>query len=232
LRYTIHTPTLLLFTHRLNSDQKTMALHAKRGIVKIFITLIVTLLYCSQAWALRCGSELVSKGDRKIEVLKACSEPFLVDNWEEENVAFQGDEATVVGEKTIHSIEVWTYNFGPTRFMQFLRFKNGKLDNISTGPYGFNKSALTTKSDPDCRKPVSDGNRKIEVLTNCGEPTTKDTWQVERIIKHKDKGLVTGRKVYIATEEWTYNFGPNRFMLFITLENGIVVNIETGDHGF
>jgi len=142
-----------------------MTLHAKRGVVKIFITMIVTSLYCSQAWALRCGSELVSKGDRKIEVLKACGEPFLIDNWEEENVAVQGDEAIVVGEKTIHSIEVWTYNFGPGRFMQFLRFKNGKLANISTGPHGFNKSDFTTKSDPDCRKLVSDVNRTIAVLT-------------------------------------------------------------------
>ena len=34
-------------------------------------------------------------------------------------------------------IEEWTYNFGSTRFIRFLRFENGLLRNISRGGYGY-----------------------------------------------------------------------------------------------
>jgi Protein of unknown function (DUF2845) len=30
----------------------------------------------------------------------------------------------------------WTYNFGPTRFVYYLTFQEGKLIDITTGDYG------------------------------------------------------------------------------------------------
>lgn len=211
-----------------------MSDYSKRTIVMMPFIIILAVLYSQNVWALRCGTELVSEGDRKIEVLKACGEPVLKDYWDEETIAFQGDNTVLMGEKGTHTVEVWTYNFGPTRFMQFLRFVNGRLDTITTGPHGFSTSALTIKKDSACGNLVSEDDRKIEVLIKCGEPTTKDYRTIERIVKHKtkDRSLVSGRKVYINVEEWTYNFGPTHFLLFITLENGVVVNIETGEHGF
>ena len=34
-------------------------------------------------------------------------------------------------------IEEWTYNLGPTRFIRYLIFENGRLVDIKTGDYGF-----------------------------------------------------------------------------------------------
>ena len=34
-------------------------------------------------------------------------------------------------------IEEWTYNFGPTKFIRYLQFEDGRLVNITTGDYGF-----------------------------------------------------------------------------------------------
>lgn len=34
------------------------------------------------------------------------------------------------------TVEEWTYDMGPTRFVRFLRFINGRLIDIETGRYG------------------------------------------------------------------------------------------------
>jgi hypothetical protein len=34
-------------------------------------------------------------------------------------------------------VEVWTYNFGPDRFMQRIRFENGVIVRIESLGYGF-----------------------------------------------------------------------------------------------
>ena len=35
------------------------------------------------------------------------------------------------------SIDEWMYNFGPTTFIRYLRFENGRLVKIETGGYGY-----------------------------------------------------------------------------------------------
>jgi hypothetical protein len=37
------------------------------------------------------------------------------------------------------TIDEWTYNLGPNRFMRILTFKNGKLTDINTGGYGYDR---------------------------------------------------------------------------------------------
>ncbi len=108
---------------------------------KIFglLLLVMSLLLVNQpsAWALRCGSDLISVGDRKLEVLRSCGEPDFVDRWEEVRSGhlyyfghWYPNTETVV-------IEEWSYNFGPSRFIRILRFENGRLEKIETSGYGF-----------------------------------------------------------------------------------------------
>ena len=35
------------------------------------------------------------------------------------------------------NVEEWTYNWGPTRFMSYLQFRNGVLERIHSGGYGY-----------------------------------------------------------------------------------------------
>ncbi|WP_082048073.1 DUF2845 domain-containing protein [Geoalkalibacter ferrihydriticus] len=35
-----------------------------------------------------------------------------------------------------------------------------------------------------------------------------------------------------VVDEWTYNFGPRRFLLHLIFENGRLRQIETGGYGF
>lgn len=67
---------------------------------------------------LRCGSYLVSVGDPGYEVETRCGRPSY------RYYTANGD--------------IWVYNFGPSRFLEQLRFLNGRLVDISSHGYGFN----------------------------------------------------------------------------------------------
>jgi hypothetical protein len=51
---------------------------------------------------------------------------------------------------------------------------------------------------------------------------------------HSDHELLIHNRLVIEVpvEEWTYNFGPRRFMRSIRFENGIVTSIETLGYGY
>lgn len=37
---------------------------------------------------------------------------------------------------------------------------------------------------------------------------------------------------FVEIEEWTYNLGSTRFIRYLIFENGVLVDIITGDYGF
>lgn len=83
-------------------------------------------------WALRCGSQIVGEGDTKVEVLAKCGEPLLRE--------YIGEDATFnygYGTYSKRTVEEWTYNFGPNKFMQILRFRGSTLIDIKNGDKGF-----------------------------------------------------------------------------------------------
>jgi len=90
--------------------------------------------------ALRCGSKLIVEGDRKIDVLASCGEPTLIEQPAAvgRSVARNGVHgrvsAAVVGPS---SVEIWTYNFGPRRFMQLIRFNHGRVVEITSLDHGY-----------------------------------------------------------------------------------------------
>jgi hypothetical protein len=71
--------------------------------------------------SLRCGVETVFVGDSQYEVREACGQPQKID-------ASSGE-----------SVEAWIYNFGPSEFIYYLTFVNGRLERIQAGGYGFEK---------------------------------------------------------------------------------------------
>jgi hypothetical protein len=79
---------------------------------------------------------------------------------------------------------------------------------------------------------VEKGDRKIEVLKKCGQPDSVDESEAIRrlpALRHDlpGRGL---EKVWV--EEWTYNFGPQRFLQIYRFENGVVVEMQFGGYGF
>ncbi len=90
--------------------------------------------------ALRCGTRLITEGDRKIEVLKSCGEPTLVEHHAAigRTVPRIGSHGRVSGTVlTPSSMEIWTYNFGPRRLMQVIRFNHGRVIEIISLGHGY-----------------------------------------------------------------------------------------------
>ena len=89
------------------------------------------------------------------------------------------------------------------------------------------------------------------MLAECGEPDHVEVWEEERVYGFRHLPSYYGnydnyeyggqdfgygrpyriRKLVIV-EKWTYNHGPGRFVDHLRLENGIVVDITSGDYGY
>ena len=86
---------------------------------------LVLALSASQAWAadtLRCGSQLISVGDRSSEVLQKCGEPVSRDLLGYKRSADRREE---------FQVQEWTY--GPNGGMyQYLRFEGNRLKQITS----------------------------------------------------------------------------------------------------
>ena len=242
----------------------------KISMKKIKVILILLILFIPTiASALRCGSSLVLKGDRKVEVLKICGEPEFIETWEEETVThITGEHDEIredliigresnIGKSNLVRLEEWTYNFGSNRFIQYLTFVNGRLKKIEDGPKGTDRDTLSGYTKSRCGHLVEKGDRRIEVILKCGDPYSIEYYWEEQFSevssavrirkipqfykqgnKYKKDYKFTRDRVYEQTrkliniEEWTYNFGPGRFLYFIEFNNGEVIRTEDGDYGF
>lgn len=86
------------------------------------------------------------------------------------------------------------------------------------------------------------------MLGHCGEPVTQSSWSVEKsraqvfsggTITGVHKGqllLVNSSRSEVieadSYEEWTYNFGPSRFLYILTFKNGRLVKIDDDGYGY
>ncbi len=125
-------------------------------ILAIFITMLSLTSFNAAASSLRCGVRLITIGDYKDRVLSACGEPDHVEVWEEERVygfrhhpRYYGvpdnyeyvHPADRYGQpyriRKLVIVEEWTYNHGPSRFLDHLRLENGIVRSIASGDYGY-----------------------------------------------------------------------------------------------
>ncbi len=104
----------------------------KAGLLTLTLTIV-----SSQAYALRCGTKLVKLGDRKHEVVRICGEPSYTDSFDKPIVAYG---YSGYHHQTTQHVDVWTYNFGQSRFMQELVFEGGVLRYINQLGYGYREN--------------------------------------------------------------------------------------------
>ena len=113
-----------------------------------FVPLILLLLVASNVSAsdFRCGSDIISPGDREFDVLRKCGNPDAVDVRQEVLIKRDlGAHLFLPGEeppgflfaKELVTVEEWEYNLGPRRFIRYLTFENSRLIKITTGDYGY-----------------------------------------------------------------------------------------------
>jgi hypothetical protein len=199
----------------------------------VFLCFIVSsaALFSQAVFAetLDCLGGMVFVDDARADVLMKCGEPDWKDSHQEE-LSERVDGSTKL--KLIITVEEWTYNFGPGRFLYGITLKNGKVADIRSGDYGYAKSAKPEKKPGprECGdRIISVGDSMNDVLMKCGEPAWKDSRREE--LKER---LSDGRelKTLVTVEVLHYNFGPNRFTRIFTFKNGKVTDIRTGDYGY
>lgn len=74
---------------------------------------------------------------------------------------------------------------------------------------------------------VSRGDSAAKVLQFCGKPETVARHRAERIYTSKHGVLLPGFIEEVWVEDWTYNFGPNKLMRLVRVEDGVVTNVRT-----
>jgi Protein of unknown function (DUF2845) len=105
---------------------------------------LVSLGVPSPAFAdgMRCGSDLVHDGDGRAKVLRLCGEPTDVENRSIMRRPYyqRGGRTFYYGhEQVAVPVEIWTYNFGPSKFMRRIRFVDGLIEEIETLGYGYHE---------------------------------------------------------------------------------------------
>jgi len=78
---------------------------------------------------------------------------------------------------------------------------------------------------------VDIGDHKLEVLRKCGEPVFADSRIELRYVKLQGTGMEIGQYVPVMIDEWTYDFGSNRFVQLLRFENSRLVGIESLGYG-
>ena len=80
---------------------------------------------------------------------------------------------------------------------------------------------------------VTGGDHKLQVLHKCGPPALVEFrgFQYFTYLPHTLPGAGT-RLIGANVEEWTYNFGPRRFMRLVRFADNEVVRIISLDYGY
>lgn len=185
--------------------------HSARTLRRLAAALLLSTSLPAQADnAMRCGAHLVGPGDRMFEVRELCGEPAI-------KVVLVS--ALTVNYGLLPYEEEWQYNLGPQHLMRFLRFRNGRLTSVETGPYGFKRPAERCKPFE-----LTAGMSLLELLARCGEPAL-----VERRISEQEYRVSPVGPFYpagIAVEDWIYDFNDNYFKRIATVVDGRVIQVE------
>lgn len=116
-----------------------------KTMLKTLMFVIAMITFPGQVFALKCGHRLVDIGDGKVKVILRCGEPDFRETRERGNLrnciesGYVNDDGSRQGNQNCHVqiIDVWTYNFGPRKFMKELVFVDGVLENINMLEYGY-----------------------------------------------------------------------------------------------
>lgn len=106
-----------------------------------FVLVVMAALFSTPASAdsLRCGNHLVTPGDHLLRVEKVCGAPDYTETVVTHRLAHVYDPwlRIQLPAELLVTIEHWTYNLGPRRFMRRVRFENGTVTRIQDLDYGY-----------------------------------------------------------------------------------------------
>jgi len=86
---------------------------------------------------------------------------------------------------------------------------------------------------------ISPGAAAYEVRSVCGTPDDTQTRTESRTVRRAVSvpcnvgvcSTLVDETVTVNVEEWIYDFGPQRFIQYLTFESGKLINIRSGNYG-
>ena len=79
---------------------------------------------------------------------------------------------------------------------------------------------------------VSLGDRKLDLLSRCGQPTLEEPPAGVQIrVETPHAGPVSIVRT-VVVERWSYDFGPQRFVAVVELRDGKLARVERGGYGY
>ncbi len=106
------------------------------------LILLSSLIFAATpAQALRCGNSVISEGDSTLRLQRFCGEPAQVEQHENRVAVDRYDSVRQrhYTDYVAQPYEVWIYNFGPNRFINRIEIRNGMIERIATGGYGYSR---------------------------------------------------------------------------------------------
>ena len=183
---------------------------------KLALFALLFLFASPSAFALRCGSNLVTEGSQDFQVRSRCGDPFYADTYSTTEVF--GAHGPVAEYRDVQ-YDVWYYNFGPRQFMRRFVFRDGQLAREETLGYGVDEIGSDCNPNRDYR-----GFSVGELVARCGEPASRRT-NYDTIVHRASPGYQRYRDR--RREEWIYDFGEDRFVRSFLLIDGRVEDIDT-----
>ncbi len=80
-------------------------------------------------------------------------------------------------------------------------------------------------------KLVSDGDSSDKVEALCGPPSSIQRREILRPV-YWNRGYPYHSSYEVSLEYWTYNLGPSKLMVRLRFEDGLLVDVETLNHGY
>ncbi len=186
------------------------------------IPFLAGYLIAGTAYSLPCNGESVVRGETMMEVSAKCGEAVLK---EQRTVTVEEVNPDRTKRSTV-VIDEWTYDRGPEESVQWYRFENGTLTDISDKGFG----TMQDFSIDTCRNGelLAVGDSTVDAYLKCGSPIAKETLN-SKIMETESNG--SKRRTILQVAEWTYRYGPKAPGYTLTFENGIVAKIRMREFG-
>ncbi len=97
----------------------------------VAILFAVMLSQLADAQSVVCAGKIINEGSTKAEVAAACGVPM-----EKSNDAHAPAIGKASAPDSDEGTEVWTYNFGPRKFMQRIWFEGDRVKLVESLGYG------------------------------------------------------------------------------------------------
>ena len=187
--------------------------------------------------SMRCSGGIVSVGDPTIDLLGKCGVPALREIRSADTFVAVTTVTRTIGRSAVLVSERWTYDFGPSQFVMFATVEGGRVVRMERGNYGYERReepVAFPRAACDWTS-LHVGDAKIDLLARCGEPALVELSR--DAVVEGGPGTLHGMSALSRTalrdvEVWTYDFGPQSFVRFVFLDQGVVVRIETGGRGY